>query len=62
MDRFAYRPTLKTLPDFPDHKGERLFEKVQVAFIQAEAQDQEQEQARVIEKKILKNLRKARLI
>ena len=57
MDRFAYRPTLKTLQDFPDNSEEWLFENVQVAFIQAEAEDQGEDSVKSVEKKLLKNLK-----
>lgn len=55
MDRFAYLPTIKTLSDFPDQNEGRSFEEVQVAFIQAEKEDEEN--SKPVEKKILKNLK-----
>lgn len=40
-NRFAYKPTIKTLEGFEDHFEEKEFKKVQVAFIQVEQEDVE---------------------
>jgi len=39
-DRFAYKPQVKTLPDFPDFESEEEFENVLTAFIQMEQDDE----------------------
>ncbi|NPA42897.1 MAG: hypothetical protein GXO27_02580 [Chlorobi bacterium] len=38
---FAYEPTVKTLPDFPDVTEGRAYREVQVVCVQVEAEDQE---------------------
>ncbi len=57
MDRFLYKPTIKTLDDFPEHSESKVFEKAEVAFIHAEEEDQEEDRIKAIEKKLIKNLK-----
>ena len=57
MDRFLYKPVLKTLDEFPDHNESKIFEKAQVAFIHAEADDEDEDRSKAIEKKLVKNLK-----
>lgn len=52
---FTYIPTLKTLEDVPDDISSGDYKDIQVAFIQAEAEDEEQEKE--VEKKLIKNLK-----
>lgn len=57
MDRFLYKPTLKTLDEFPEHTQREVFENAEVAFIHAEAEDQDEDRIKAIEKKLIKNLK-----
>ena len=52
---FGYSPTLKTIEGVSDNITSARFENVQVAFLQAEAEDVEREKD--IEKKLIKNLK-----
>lgn len=52
---FGYNPTIKTIEDMPDFSETKNFENVQVAFIQVEKEDEENETA--VKKKLLKNLK-----
>ncbi|PLX25202.1 MAG: hypothetical protein C0599_01010 [Salinivirgaceae bacterium] len=54
-DNFGYNPTTKTIDSFPDFSEAKAFEKVQTAFIQAEAEDVEREGD--VLKKLVKNLK-----
>ena len=54
-NKFGYNPTIKTLDSASDNVKPEVFEKVQVAFIQAEEEDVEKEKD--VEKKLLKNLK-----
>ena len=57
MDEFAYLPVSKTLEDFPDLPLEMTrSENVQVAFIQAETED-EGDRLAYVETKLVKNLK-----
>ena len=53
--RFGYNPTIRTLEEFPEVKQGEEFENVLVAFIHAEAQDEEN--AKGVETKLLKNIK-----
>jgi len=53
--RFSYTPQIKTLDEFPDVTEPGIFEDSLVAFIHAEEQDQED--AKSVEKKLVKNLK-----
>jgi hypothetical protein len=55
MDRFAYKPTIKTLVEMETIEKGREFKDAQVAFIHAEEQDIENESN--VLKKTLKNLK-----
>lgn len=57
MDRFLYKPRLKTLDEFPDHNESKTFENAQVAFIHAESSDEDEDRSKAIEKKLIKNLK-----
>ncbi len=54
-DRFAYNPVSRTLEEFPEITEGAVFEKALVAFIQAEAMDEENMNA--VETKLIKNLK-----
>ena len=54
-DRFSYNPNSKTLDDFPEITENGDFENTLVAFIQAEAEDEENMKA--TETKMVKNLK-----
>ena len=54
-DKFAYKPTIKTLEIAYENAQPASFEKVQTAFLQVEEQDEEREGEVV--KKLLKNLK-----
>ncbi len=54
-DRFSYNPNSKTLADFPKITEKGSFEKVLVAFIQAEAEDEADMKS--TETKMVKNLK-----
>ncbi|MCD4665521.1 MAG: threonyl-tRNA synthetase editing domain-containing protein, partial [Bacteroidales bacterium] len=54
-DRFAYKPTIKTLEMADENALPANFEKVQTAFLQVEEQDEEREAD--VTKKLLKNLK-----
>jgi len=53
--KFGYNPTIRTLEEFPEVKQGEEFENVLVAFIHAEAQDEEN--AKGVETKLLKNIK-----
>ena len=53
--KFGYNPTIHTLEEFPEVKQREGFKNVLVAFIHAEAQDEEN--AKGIETKLLKNIK-----
>ena len=53
--KFGYNPTIRTLDEFPEVKQGEEFENVLVAFIHAEAQDEEN--AKGVETKLLKNIK-----
>ena len=53
--KFGYNPTIRTLEEFPEVKQREEFENVLVAFIHAEAQDEEN--AKGVETKLLKNIK-----
>ncbi|MCD6346178.1 MAG: hypothetical protein J7L96_02030 [Bacteroidales bacterium] len=55
MNKFSYKPTIKTIDSMPDCTEEMVFENVQTAFIQVEKDDEENETA--VKKKLLKNLK-----
>ncbi|ALO17364.1 threonyl-tRNA synthetase [Salinivirga cyanobacteriivorans] len=54
-NNFGYTPTTKTLEDAEAHTESHDFEKVQTAFIQAEAEDADREAD--VTKKLVKNLK-----
>jgi len=54
-DRFAYKPQVKTLPDFPDFESEEKFENVLTAFIQMEQDDESN--PKYFETKLVKSLK-----
>ena len=54
-DRFAYKPQIKTLPEFPDFDEEKIYEKVLVGFIQMEKEDEEN--PKYFETKLVKSLK-----
>jgi len=54
-DRFAYKPQVKTLPDFPDFEQEEIFENVLTAFIQMEKEDEAD--PKYFETKLVKSLK-----
>ncbi len=54
-DRFAYKPQIKTLPDFPDWHDTKEFMHVLVAFIQMEATDEKE--PKYFETKLVKSLK-----
>ena len=54
-DRFSYNPNSKTLEDFPEITEKGNFENALVAFIQAEAEDEEN--MKPTETKMVKNLK-----
>lgn len=54
-DRFSYNPKSKTLDDFPEITEKGSFEKALVAFIQAEAGDEDDMKS--TETKLVKNLK-----
>ncbi len=53
--KFAYKPTIHTLADFPEVEKGSEFTNVLVAYIHAEAQDAENTKG--VETKLLKNLK-----
>ncbi len=53
--QFKYKPTIKTLPDFPDFIDEQIKRDVLVAFIQMEKEDEEN--LKYVETKLVKNLK-----
>ena len=55
MNKFSFKPTIKTIESEQDFSEEKHFENVQAAFIQVEKQDEENETA--VKKKLLKNLK-----
>ena len=55
MNSFSFNPTTKTIESMPDFTEKQEFKNVQVAFIQVEESDQENESA--VKKKLLKNLK-----
>jgi len=52
---FSYNPTIKTIDSMPDCTEGKEYQNVQVAFIQVEKEDEENETA--VKKKLLKNLK-----
>jgi len=54
-DRFAYKPQIKTLPEFPDFDEEKIYENVLVGFIQMEKEDEEN--PKYFETKLVKSLK-----
>lgn len=54
-NRFAYKPQIKTLPDFPNFEEDESFENVLVAFIQMEEKDTED--PKYYETKLVKSLK-----
>jgi len=55
MNRFSYKPTIKTVGSMPDINVGNEYENVQTAFIQVEQEDVEKESE--VKKKLLKNLK-----
>ena len=55
MNKFSYKPTIKTIESMPDFSESKEYENVQTAFIQVEAEDVEKESE--VKKKLLKNLK-----
>lgn len=55
MNKFSYKPTIKTIESMPDFSEGNEYENVQAAFIQAEKEDEEKESE--VKKKLLKNLK-----
>ncbi len=55
MNKFSFCPTIKTIESMPDFSEEKKYENIQVAFIQVEKKDEENETA--VKKKLLKNLK-----
>ncbi len=54
-DQFAYKPQIKTLPDFPDFDSYQSFDNVLVAFIQMEKEDEAD--PKYYETKLVKSLK-----
>ncbi len=54
-DYFGYTPSLKTLPDFPEDTEPKVFENVLTAFIQMEAEDEND--PKYLETKLVKSLK-----
>ncbi len=54
-DQFAYKPQIKTLPDFPDFDTYQSFDNVLVAFIQMEKEDEAD--PKYYETKLVKSLK-----
>jgi hypothetical protein len=55
-DKFAYKPTIKTLDEFETHTESKTFAKALIGFIQAEEHDTENGISKV-EKKLVDNLK-----
>ena len=55
MNKFSFKPTIKTIKSMPDFSEEKEFKNVQAAFIQVEKEDEENETS--VKKKLLKNLK-----
>jgi hypothetical protein len=55
MNKFSFKPTIKTIESMPDFSEKKEFENIQAAFIQVEKQDEENETP--VKKKLLKNLK-----
>ncbi len=55
MKKFGYTPTIKVVESMPEHKGRKVFENVQVAFIHVEEADILNEVS--VKKKLIKNLK-----
>lgn len=55
MNKFSYKPTIKTIEAMPDFSEGKEYENVQTAFIQVEKEDEEKESE--VKKKLLKNLK-----
>lgn len=51
MNRFSYKPTIKTIESMPDFSEGKEYENVQAAFIQVEKEDEEKESE--VKKKLL---------
>ncbi len=54
-ERFAYKPQIKTLADFPDFIEAKTFDNVLVGFIQMEKEDEEN--PKYFETKLVKSLK-----
>jgi len=55
MNKFSFKPIIKTIESMPDFSEKKEFENIQAAFIQVEKQDEENETP--VKKKLLKNLK-----
>ena len=55
MNKFSFKPTIKTIESVQDFSEEKEFKNIQAAFIQVEKEDEENETA--VKKKLLKNLK-----
>ena len=55
MNKFSYKPTVKTIESMPDFIDSKDFTNVQAAFIQVEKEDEDNETA--VKNKLLKNLK-----
>jgi len=55
MNKFSYKPTVKTIDSMPEHSDGKSFENIQAAFIQVEKEDEENVVA--VKRKLLKNLK-----
>ncbi len=53
--KFSYNPTIRTLEEFPEVNESKEFDEVLIAFIHAEQHDEEN--AKSIETKLLKNIK-----
>ena len=55
MNKFSFKPTIKTIESVQDFSEEKEFRNIQAAFIQVEKEDEENETA--VKKKLLKNIK-----
>lgn len=55
MNKFSYKPAIKTIESMQDFSEEKEFRNIQAVFIQVEKEDEENETA--VKKKLLKNLK-----
>jgi hypothetical protein len=55
MNKFSFKPTIKTIESVQNFSEEKEFKNIQAAFIQVEKEDEENETA--VKKKLLKNLK-----